>query len=143
MNNTKVVMRNGNDEIRLSFQRFVNPCRPANLVVRHKFDKFVDQDFQIGDPEPNFGFCDRHPIDNYYCTTAQSIKCKVHRASPNICQSSWKTVGRVSCETPLKITNVTKGFRDFMLFADGEIEVIASESYFGNFSMGLKYPCIE
>ncbi|KAJ8021166.1 hypothetical protein HOLleu_40957 [Holothuria leucospilota] len=138
-----VIVRNGSEEIRLSFKRHTDPCEQVEPTVRHEFDEYVDQDLQFGVTEPDFSFCDRHPVENRYCTISQSIKCKVHRSYPNICQTSWKTPSRVSCDTPVQIEKVTPGFRDMMLLGTGEINIIATESFFGNFSLGLKYPCIE
>ncbi|KAJ8030317.1 hypothetical protein HOLleu_26692 [Holothuria leucospilota] len=142
-NEGSVVIRNGNDELNLSFIRKTDPCESINPMVRHEFDEYVDQDFQFGLSQPDFSFCDRHPIDNTFCTTSNSIKCEVHRSSPNVCQTSWKSPRKVSCENQVQIGNVTDGFRDMMLLGQGEIKVVASESYLGNFSIGLKYPCIE
>ncbi|KAJ8030292.1 hypothetical protein HOLleu_26659 [Holothuria leucospilota] len=138
-----VIVRNGSEEIHLSFERHTYRCKPVDPEVRHEFDEYVDQDLQFGVTEPNFSFCDRHPVENRYCAISQSIKCKVHRSSPNICQTSWKTPSKESCDTPVQIVKVTPGFRDMMLLGAGEIEIIATESYSGNFSLGLKYPCIE
>ncbi|KAJ8030316.1 hypothetical protein HOLleu_26691 [Holothuria leucospilota] len=137
-----VVLRKGSEKLQLSYVRYTDPCKIPNPLVRHEFDEYIDQGLQFGVKEPDFSFCDRHPVDNRYCMTAKSIRCEVHRSSPNICQTSWKETNKVSCETPLQMVGVTQGFRDMMLLGDGEIKIVASQSYFGNTSVGLKYPCI-
>ncbi|KAJ8050940.1 hypothetical protein HOLleu_04328 [Holothuria leucospilota] len=143
MNETNVYMRNGDDEMKVSYERLVNPCEPAIEVSRHELDEFITQEFQLGVPEPDFSFCDRHPSENQVCQTLQSIRCDLHRSSPNICQSSWNSEERMVCFASAQVTRIDKWFRDFMMLGNGPAEVIASDSLTGNFSLGLKYPCLE
>ncbi|KAJ8041735.1 hypothetical protein HOLleu_12635 [Holothuria leucospilota] len=146
MNNTSVVVQNGNEELRLSFERFLDPCMPPPSIVRHELVEFLDKEFQLGVPEPDISFCKTHPYENHYCSTALKILDEVLLASPNICQSPWKSkngVSSISCMTPLRIEKITDGFLDFLLIGDDPVQVVASESLIGNFSVGLKYPCME
>ncbi|KAJ8041733.1 hypothetical protein HOLleu_12633 [Holothuria leucospilota] len=136
------VLRNGDNELLLFFEQQY-PCLPPPSVVRHKFDQFVDQEFQFGVPEPNFSFCYTHPYDNHYCSTARQILDEVLLASPNICQSSWKSPDRVSCRSTVKIESITDSFREFLLLGEGPVRVVSSQRMYGNFTIGLKYPCLD
>ncbi|KAJ8031012.1 hypothetical protein HOLleu_27603 [Holothuria leucospilota] len=143
INNNRFVMRNGSEEMTVSLNRYTNPCKPTSPVVRHELDHLIRQEFHLGNPEPDFSFCDRHPIDNHFCETAKRIRCEVSRSVPNICQTPWHALKRHACQGTMEILNVTPILRDAMLLPPDPIEVFASEVLIGNFSIGLKYPCIE
>lgn len=136
------VIRNGSDEFRLEFTRYIDPCIPSSSLVHDEFINFTAQEMQIGAAEPNFDICDRHPSNNKFCSIVKSIKCDVSRVGPNFCQLPWRADDLVTCETSVTITNITSGFLDFMLLNEIPTKVIASESTIGHFPISIKYPCI-
>ncbi|KAJ8051062.1 hypothetical protein HOLleu_04488 [Holothuria leucospilota] len=142
LNDEGAFVRNGSDEMRISFNRSNNPCTPPVSLVKEEFDQFVFSDFQFGLPVPDYSFCDRHSFESQFCSNAERIKCGVQRYAPNVCQK-WVSDYFDPCATTVEIEIITPGFRNFILLGDGPIDILAAERYFVNGSMALKYPCQE
>ncbi|KAJ8051067.1 hypothetical protein HOLleu_04496 [Holothuria leucospilota] len=136
------IVRNGSDEMRISFKRSNNPCKPPISVVKEEFDEFLFSDFTFGLPAPDYSFCDRHFFESQFCAKAERIKCGVQRHSPNLCQM-LETNDVESCETTVEIENITSGFREFILLGNDPVDILASESFHCNSTVALKYPCQE
>ncbi|XP_071823831.1 uncharacterized protein [Apostichopus japonicus] len=132
----------GEERMSVTFQRQNHPCIPPADVIRHEFDAFVNEDFHLGIPEPHFEYSKCDPCKNKFCAAEEKLQCAVSRYAPNLCQV-WVPIDVFPCATSVQVGTVTDYFRDFMLFGDNTINVIASETFFGNFTIGLKYPCIE
>lgn len=132
----------GDDEFSVTFDRQTHPCIPPPSIVRHEFDEFVAHDLQLGTPEPHFEYCHCNPSATKFCSHAENITCAVSRYAPNLCQI-WQPSSLRSCVTSVRVGTVTDYFRDFMLFGDDPINVIASETMSSNFTIGFKYPCME
>ncbi|KAJ8031010.1 hypothetical protein HOLleu_27601 [Holothuria leucospilota] len=81
MINNSFVMRNGTDEMVLLLKN-TDPCKPELPVARHEFDKFSEQEFQVALSEPDFSFCDRHPVDNHFCRTAKKNQMRSQSLLP-------------------------------------------------------------
>ncbi|KAJ8041766.1 hypothetical protein HOLleu_12671 [Holothuria leucospilota] len=144
MTDSSVVMRNGSDEILLSFERFNKPCKPAPAMSKHELDEFLTRNFQFGLPQPGFSSCDRRPSYNQFCKCIESIQCDLPRCYPEVCETAWYSNERVTCSASVQITNISEGFRDFMMLGDGPIEVIAADSITGDFTMNQsKCPCLK
>ncbi|KAJ8024047.1 hypothetical protein HOLleu_36660 [Holothuria leucospilota] len=141
MDDCHVVVQNGDEEIRANFQRAVNPCVPSPDKVDDEIKRFMGSDFHFGNPEPHFAFCDRHSFDNDFCNAVKSVRTEVQQEGPNICQF-WRIDDVHSCATTTQINTMTKYFRDFILLENDPLEIVASETMKGNFSIGLKYPCL-
>lgn len=135
-------VRNGSDEMRISFNRSGNVCKPPTPIVKEEFAEFAFGDLQFGLPAPDYSFCDRHSFENKFCANFEGIKCAVQRSAPNLCQL-WEANMHKPCAATVKIENITSGFRDFILLGDDPINILASQSYHDNGSIGLKYPCQE
>ncbi|KAJ8021444.1 hypothetical protein HOLleu_38647 [Holothuria leucospilota] len=135
------VVRNGSEELGVSFIRHNHPCKAPPSTVSEKFDEFLYEEFHLGLPEPDFSFCDRHSFRSDFCTNLQRVKCAIHGYAPHVCQM-YKTDNASSCEASVKIINITPFFRDFILLGNDSVNIIATESYASYKSLvGLKYPC--
>ncbi|KAJ8033358.1 hypothetical protein HOLleu_23571 [Holothuria leucospilota] len=139
-----VVVRNGSEEIRATFIKYDDPCEPPPTIVQDEIKKFVEGDLLLGLPEPDVSICDRHrPLNERFCSFVDRFGDEFHLNAHNICET-WDDTGHEICKTSVDISNMSSGFRDLLLLRnDGPINVIASETYVGNFTVGLKYPCIE
>lgn len=142
MVNNSFIMRNGTNELVLLLKN-TDPCKSELPIARHEFDQFSEQEFQVALSEPDFSFCDRHPVDNHFCRTAKKIRCAVSRSYPNVCQTSWRVLDRETCQAKMEFVNVSAAFRDAMLLPEDPINLVTTEVRRGNFSIGLKYPCVE
>ncbi|KAJ8021447.1 hypothetical protein HOLleu_38653 [Holothuria leucospilota] len=136
------VVKNGSDELRVSFIRHNHPCEPPRSIVKEEFDAFLLTEFHLGLPKPDYSFCDRHSFQSDFCTNAKRVQCSVHRHAPNICQK-YKDFHRQHCAASGEILNITSGFRDFILVGNDPVNILASESYSCDAVVGLKYPCQE
>ncbi|KAJ8023811.1 hypothetical protein HOLleu_36355 [Holothuria leucospilota] len=134
-------VKDGEEEFRVSLLNQV-PCQPPPSLVRYRLQDFINMNVQFGVPEPDFSFCDRHPMENRFCKNARKIGCTVHRHVPNICQI-WLSDDQRACQTSVEIENITQKFRAHFLQDDGPVTIVASETYFGNYSVGLKMPCVD
>ncbi|KAJ8021777.1 hypothetical protein HOLleu_39071 [Holothuria leucospilota] len=142
LSDSEAFVRNGSDEMRVSFTRSNNPCKPSSFIVTEEFDELLDE-FLFGLPEPDFSFCERHTFRSDFCTNANRVKCTINRHAPNICQT-FKKRSVQPCEASLNIMNITPGFREFILLENDPINILASESYSdGPPLIGLKSPCQE
>ncbi|KAJ8023430.1 hypothetical protein HOLleu_35875 [Holothuria leucospilota] len=144
MDDFVAVVKNGSDEMRFSFNRLNLSCKPPVSIVTKEFDGFVLNDLQFGLSEPEFSFCDRHSFVNDYCHNAARVRCDVHRNAPNVCLI-WRSGNEKPCitVTTVEIQNITSGLREIIPVGDDPINVFASESFSGDYTVGLKYPCQE
>ncbi|PIK45619.1 hypothetical protein BSL78_17524 [Apostichopus japonicus] len=140
-----VILREGRDELRIRIiESQTDPCEPPPRIMRHEFEEFINEDLQLGAPEPHFEFCDRHQqINNYFCSIVGSIGSEVRKVAPNFCQSVWQSDDQAICKASMEIETISPGFRSFLLQSEKEpLNIIASMAFFGNYTIGLKYPCI-
>lgn len=142
MNEHGAVVRNGREEMSISFSQLNQHCEPVTGIVKEEFEQFILGDLHFGIPTPDYSFCERHSFKNEFCSNAKRIQSNVHRYSPNLCQE-WTSNDPVECETEVAIENITSGFRDILLVGDEPINILASEVLHYNFSIALKYPCQE
>ncbi|KAJ8043937.1 hypothetical protein HOLleu_11261 [Holothuria leucospilota] len=142
MSDYGAVVRNGNDEMRVTFNRLIHPCKPLDSMVNEEFEEFIHSDFQFGLPQPDYSFCDRHSFESKFCANAERIKCGVQRYSPNLCQQ-WSSKTTKHCVTTVEIKKITSWFREYILLGDDPVNILASETHSSNFSIALKYPCQE
>ncbi|KAJ8051069.1 hypothetical protein HOLleu_04498 [Holothuria leucospilota] len=136
------LVRNGSDEMKISFNRSSHYCKSSALIVKEEFNEFLFSNFQFGLPVPDYSFCDRHSFKSKFCSNAERIKCGVQRYAPNLCQV-WKSNDFGSCAATVEIKNITSGFRNFILLDDNPVNILASQRFHGNTTMALKYPCQE
>ncbi|KAJ8043842.1 hypothetical protein HOLleu_11117 [Holothuria leucospilota] len=137
----EAVVRNGNDEMRFSFNRMDQPnCSAPKSIVTEELQEILQNEFQFGLPSPEYSFCGRHGFESQFCRNDERDKCEVRRYAPNICQK-WSSNDTVQCATTVAIENITTGFRDITLLGEDPINILASESYHQNFTLALKYPC--
>ncbi|XP_071822599.1 uncharacterized protein [Apostichopus japonicus] len=141
----KFLMRNGSDEMKMTFQSLHDPCVPPPDIVQHEFDDYITTDYQSGLRKPDFDYCDRHPEKNNFCSLAERLKPDINDNLGDLCQI-WVTPNQERCVTSVKVATVTRGFRKALLLCEDQstiMNVIVSEAYSGNFTMDLKYPCIN
>ncbi|KAJ8051070.1 hypothetical protein HOLleu_04500 [Holothuria leucospilota] len=142
LSNDGAFVRNGSDEMRVSFHHTGNFCKQPALMVKEEFYEFVFSDFQFGLPAPDYSFCDRHSFSSQFCSNAERIKCGVQRYSPNLCQVWWANDVE-ACETMVNMENITSGFREFILLGKDPVNILSSQMFHSNTTTALKYPCQE
>lgn len=140
----EVILRNGSDEMRVSYTRYIDPCVPTSSRVRDEFEQFLSEDKEIGAAETNFDICDIEQFQqSEFCKIVDGIRCGISRVGPNFCQSAWNSSDKVVCKTTFEFLNVTSGFRNFMMMKEDPVNILATESLYGNFTIGVDYPCID
>ncbi|KAJ8021518.1 hypothetical protein HOLleu_38754 [Holothuria leucospilota] len=139
---TGVVWRNGSDELRATFVKS-NPCRPASKVSQHEFEVTIDEELDFSFAEPDLEYCKRHSlVDHQVCDTLENLPCGLKQAGPNVCQF-YQPPWEKSCETSVVDVTVTGEFRNLLLLNDDPVNVVSSEGLYGEYEVGLKYPCME
>ncbi|XP_071822233.1 uncharacterized protein [Apostichopus japonicus] len=139
----KLEMRNGSDVLKITFQRLHDSCVPPPDIEQQEYDEYLTMDYQSGLIKPDFDYCDCHRTRNDFCAMAEQLKPDIDDNLGNMCQI-WGFPNKEQCETSVNVETVTRGFREAMLLFEVEdaINAIASD-YSGNFTIGLKYPCLQ
>ncbi|XP_071823193.1 uncharacterized protein [Apostichopus japonicus] len=140
----KLEMRNGSDVLKITFQRLHDSCVLPPDIIQHEFDEYLTMDYQSGLIKPDFDYCDCHRTGNDYCALAEQLKPDIDDNLGDMCQILGMT-NKERCEASVNVETVTNGFREAVLLFEVEdaINAIASESVSANFTIGLKYPCLQ
>lgn len=143
INRKEAIVRDGNEEIRISIDIHDSPCTPALSIIRHELDKFLEDNTVLGFSQPDFSSCEGLR-ENRFCSLVERIKDDVIFFAPNICFSSWGSPTSVSCQASMEVLNITSEFRQRMLLGmDDPVHFIASEYYDVYGSTVVKFPCVK
>ncbi|KAJ8024226.1 hypothetical protein HOLleu_36894 [Holothuria leucospilota] len=140
---TEAIVRDGNEEIRISIDIHDSPCTPAPSGISHELDEFLEDNSVLGFSQPDFSSCEGLQ-GNRFCSLVERIKDDVIFFAPNICFSSWGSPTSISCQARMEVLNITSEFRQRMLLGiDDPIHFIASESYNVYGATVVKFPCVK
>ncbi|XP_071832030.1 uncharacterized protein [Apostichopus japonicus] len=143
---SSVLLRDQGEEIKIEFS-VTMPCIEPTSIVREEIDDLVLGNWFFGSHSPGLDFCASTTCTSIpdavpFCALMDRFRPDIESALPNVC-TKYASADEHACAVSfLEVTNITEGFRDFMLLGDGPITVFGAEKFVGNYTTSLWYPCM-
>lgn len=137
-------LRYQRDEIRIQFI-IPKQCERPPQLIRHEFDELVLEGALLGSHTGKLFFCNPPPYTTDaegYCSLMEGMREDIGYLFPNVC-TVYSSQDERACNTSFTVTGITQGFRDMLLLGGKNIDFFSSEMFYGNFTMGIKYPCVQ